>query len=154
MGEGVVVRAMCEEDLLRVSELACELGYPSTLEVALSRFRRVVDRPEQAVLVATATARVVGWLHAQVHLTLEADPCVEITGLVVGLEARRSGVGRALVERAAGWARDLGYASLRVRSNVQRTAAHEFYPALGFRLEKTQRTYTRALVHAQEETPR
>ncbi len=130
------------DDLPGVRDLALQLGYGAPLERLQARFARILQRPEQALFVATRGGQVAGWLHAQSQHPLESDPYVEITGLVVAEDARRRGLGRALVERARSWALDLGYTALGVSSNVQRLEAHRFYPALGFRITKTQHTYT------------
>ena len=58
----------------------------------------------------------------------------EITDLAVDAGHRRSGAGRALVERAPAFARERGLRALWVEPRSDNAAAVEFYLALGFRL--------------------
>lgn len=146
-------REMMPSDLPRVTELAGVLGYPCTLDVMRKRFARVLAQPEQGIFVAAHGAAVVGWVHARANHSLESEPDVEIVGLVVDGAARRAGVGRALVERAAAWAREHGSARLRVRSNVIRPESHAFYAAIGFVVHKTQHCYALALEHRVASSP-
>jgi GNAT superfamily N-acetyltransferase len=76
---------------------------------------------------------------------LESGFRVEINGLIVSPEARRRGVGRALVSRAEEWALQVGAEAIVVRSNVQRIESHAFYPALGYDVSKTQTVYRKRL---------
>jgi len=62
----------------------------------------------------------------------------ELGGLVVDEARRGSGNGRALLAKAEGWAAENGCAMLRVRSNVQRAAAHQFYERMGYAVTKSQ----------------
>jgi GNAT superfamily N-acetyltransferase len=140
--EKAKVRAMQSEDLPRVCELNLQLGYSGSIDQIRARFEDVRHRPEQGLFVALFGDRAVGWLHLHSHRSLESEPFAEITGLVVDSNARRRGVGRALVARACEWAREGGHAILRVHSNVQRKEASDFYPALGFRIAKTQHSYS------------
>lgn len=57
----------------------------------------------------------------------------EITELYVRPEARRQGVGTALVEAAMAYARERGCADLHLLVDPGNTAALAFYGALGFR---------------------
>jgi ribosomal protein S18 acetylase RimI-like enzyme len=52
--------------------------------------------------------------------------------LVVREEAEGCGVGRALVEACAHWARQQGYALLVLQTGVTNTRARAFYERLGF----------------------
>ncbi len=58
---------------------------------------------------------------------------------------RRGGRGRRLVEAAETWARDRGATDVFLRSNVPRSEAHAFYPALGYACRKTQKACAKAL---------
>ncbi|MBK9071799.1 MAG: GNAT family N-acetyltransferase [Myxococcales bacterium] len=137
----VKVRPMRIEDVSRVSELSAELGYPVAVEVLERRFARIVENAAQALFVAAIDGRVAGWIHIHPQWLLESEPYAEIGGLVVSKDARRRGAGRALVLEAQRWARTQGLARLRVRSNINRQEAHQFYPALGFAWVKTQHNY-------------
>jgi GNAT superfamily N-acetyltransferase len=88
---------------------------------------------------------MVGWLQAHASHVLESGFRVEITGLIVSPEARRQGIGRALVNRAEEWACKLGAKAIVVRSNVHRVESHTFYPALGYDVSKTQTVYRKRL---------
>jgi GNAT superfamily N-acetyltransferase len=144
--ESITVRWMTQNDLHAVAELSGELGYPSSREDVARRFDLLRSRVDHAMLVAeTAEGRIAGWIQVHPVHTLETDATAEIGGLVVGASFRRHGAGRALVAGAERWAREQGFARIRVRSNVVRPEAHRFYPGVGYELLKTQHTYGKAL---------
>jgi GNAT superfamily N-acetyltransferase len=142
---------MEERDLAAVADLAEQLGYaqvadPGDAATLPARFARIgAAQQSAALLVADRGGQAVAWMHIHEQLRLEQPAYVEIVALVVHRECRRMGLGAALVERAAEWARARGFDRLRVRSNAVRKEAHDFYPALGFTLKKTQRSYERLL---------
>lgn len=142
----LTVRWMTATDLPAVVELCEQLGYPCTLAEAAKRFDRIRSEADHAMLVAELVGgRVAGWIHVHPVHTIESDSYAEIGGLVVDQNCRRQGAGRALVAEAERWAREQGFARIRVRSNIVRPEAHEFYPGIGFERLKTQHTYGRAL---------
>lgn len=59
----------------------------------------------------------------------EAELCL----LAVSSPARRQGIGRALVERCAGLAREKGWEAIALWSRPYQTAAHRLYESLGYR---------------------
>lgn len=122
------------------------LGYSTTGEVIRSRLRAILRSENDLVFVAANdSGAVIGWLHAHASHVLESGFRVEITGLIVSPEARRHGVGRALVTHAEQWAQKIGAEAIVVRSNVQRTESHAFYPSLGYDITKTQKVYRKKL---------
>ncbi len=137
----VDVRGMQVDDLRLVCHLNQQLGYSGTIDQIRARFEAIHGRDDQGLFVASVGQRLGGWLHVQAHHSLESEPYAEITGLVVDHDERRRGIGRSLVTRSSEWAKERRLATLRVRSNVQREEAHKFYPALGFRVTKTQHNY-------------
>ncbi len=130
---------MSRAELPRVAALSQQLGYPVTPAELEARFERLSGARSHALFVAGEP--VGGWLHVEQRDSLESGESAEIVGLVVDDRRRREGLGRALVARAEVWAKERGLKRLRVRSNVAREESHRFYPALGFRLSKTQRVY-------------
>ena len=141
MLSGLLVRALREDDLDRAASLTAQLGYAASVEQLRARLACILGRPEHALFAADRAGSVAGWLHAQAQHRFESDPFVEITGLVVADDTRRSGVGRVLVGAVETWARALGYTHLQVRSDIRRPESHAFYRALGFSLKKTQHNY-------------
>ena len=137
---------MTEADAEGVATLSTQLGYPSTAEQTLRRFRAIGDAPDARVWVAEdPDGAIVGWIHLFGNRLLESDPDVEIGGLVVHEDARGRGVGRALVGAAEDWARERGYTMVSVRSNVLRKEAHEFYKGLGYEPTKSQFKFRKKL---------
>lgn len=133
-------------DVERVAALSGELGYPSSASEMKRRFEGLAELGDHGVFVAEKPgAGVIGWIHVRLCHALDSDPSAEIAALVVTSVCRRLGAGRALVLEAERWASGRGLDRLRVRSNVTRPDSHEFYPALGFVLSKTQRQYTKRL---------
>jgi GNAT superfamily N-acetyltransferase len=138
----VTVRPMERADLAEVARLCAQLGFPADEAALVPRFAALAG---DGLFVAEIAARIVGWIHVGERVLLESEARAELGGLVVDERARRAGVGRALVERAIAWARARSLRTLRLRSNVNRPEAHAFYPALGFRLTKTQHAYERSV---------
>jgi GNAT superfamily N-acetyltransferase len=140
------VRVMTEQDAGAVAALSGQLGYPAAPERIAARFREVAADPDAGVFVAaTPDGAVAGWIHVCGRRSLESEPHAEIAGLVVDAARRRQGIGRRLVDAAGGWARRHGYSNLKVRSNVTRDVAHDFYGGLGFTRIKSQHVYTRVV---------
>ncbi len=126
-------------DAIAIAELACQLGYPTTISKAATRLAHLLNKSDNTVLVAVTKLNVViGWIHVFGAYRIESDPFAEIGGLVVDQSHRNHGVGKDLVEAAIEWARNRGYHSLKVRSNVIRAGAHKFYAREGFSLVKNQ----------------
>jgi GNAT superfamily N-acetyltransferase len=61
--------------------------------------------------------------------------------LVVSETARGQRVGSALLAAAEAWAREQGFASMRVRSNIMRERAHRFYLREGYTEKKRQAVF-------------
>ncbi len=150
---------MQASDVGRVAVLCGQLGYPSTVAQVRTRFDVLSRRPNEAMFVASAPAPsrdgarphyenvmgIVGWVHVGETLTLESDASAEIFGLVVDEHYRGAGVGSSLMRAAEKWATEQGYGEVRLRSNVLRQQAHEFYRHIGYEVVKTQMTFRKRL---------
>jgi GNAT superfamily N-acetyltransferase len=149
----VTIRSADDDDIAALATLSTQLGYPSDADAIRERLQRVRDLNIGQVIVAVdAASRVVGWMHVVERFTLEDDPFVEIAGLIVDENARSAGVGAALLRAAESWARAQGHARLRVRSNVIRQRAHEFYKREGYAEKKRQVVFEKSLVATDQRT--
>lgn len=125
-------------DAAELASLSCELGYPATTAAMAARLPQLMSDASQLVLVAAdADDRAVGWLHAAVRRQLDADPRVEVVGLVVSASRRGGGLGAALLAAAEAWAAGQGLDEVVLRSNVVRERAHAFYLREGYAQVKT-----------------
>ena len=129
-----------------IARLSGELGYPATADEIAQRLASLSAASHAYVAVAAAPdGRLLGWMVVERHCCLESGEEAELAGLVVSSDARRLGVGRALVAAAEAWTRAAGFAKLRVRSNVLRVESHALYRGIGFVPVKTQHTYEKLL---------
>lgn len=131
---------------MAVAQLSTTLGYSAAAATMKERLEMLANSASDLVLVAMdANHHVIGWLQGHAAHILESGFRVEITGLVIASKHRRRGAGRALVAEAEQWAKKLGATIVVVRSNVQRSESHAFYPALGYAPAKTQTVYRKLL---------
>ena len=138
---------MMIEDAASVARLATQLGYPSTAAQIERRFHALDESPDARALVAQSQdGTVLGWIHVYGTRHLESDPGAEIGGLVVDEAARGQGVGSALMTSAEAWAKERGYDVVRIRTNVVRLEAHEFYKSRGYQVTKSQYRLGKSLV--------
>jgi len=116
-----------------ITALSIQLGYQTTVAETAERLSVLGRSNYDVVYVALLEHHlVVGWMHVYYAVRVEGPPFCEIGGLVVDQNWRSKGIGSVLVEQAKLWSRKKGCVSLRVRSNVTRTAAHKFYLREGF----------------------
>jgi GNAT superfamily N-acetyltransferase len=142
----LVIRRATVDDAADIVRLSTTLGYPTPLQEMCERVRIICSSPSELLITASfPEGEVLAWLQAHASHTVESGPRVAIVGLVVAEEARRTGVGRALVAESELWAESLGAKNLVVQSNVVRADSHVFYPAIGFAVAKTQHVYRKAL---------
>lgn len=138
------VRSAAPMDAEAVALLLGELGYPATIEEAAARLATLAEIEDNIAMVAEVDGRVVGVATVDEMTVLHASGKVaQLTLLVVASCARRTGVGRTLVEAAEAWARRRGCVRIVVTSNERRTDAHEFYGRLGW--EHTGRRFSKLL---------
>jgi GNAT superfamily N-acetyltransferase len=134
------------EDAAEIARLVTELGYPVEPGAIFPRLQTLLFHPEHLVTVSNGpNDRLFGFIVAEHRALLLYGSQVEIMGLSVGSEARRMGVGRALVEAVEDWARQFGHTTIVVRSNVVRPESHPFYEKIGYVRKKTQHVYARSL---------
>jgi RimJ/RimL family protein N-acetyltransferase len=103
---------------------------------ALRRYR------DAAVFVAEAEERLVG------RMSLGRDPHpasrhVADLGLMVAASHRRQGIGRALLEQAIAWAREVGVRKLELHVFPHNEAAIALYESFGFEREGYRRAHYR-----------
>jgi predicted N-acetyltransferase YhbS len=146
MSDRLRIRRMAKRDAEVVATLARELGYPNEVESIRERIRAISRSDLDLLLVAVdAMDRPIGFVQAHRVCIIEVGFRVEILGLVVSSSARRSGIGRRLIDEAERWAKHVGAEAVSVRSNTKRIEAHTFYPALGYKKIKTQAVYEKAV---------
>jgi len=139
----VRVREATPADAEVLASLSDQLGYPADVPTILRRFAGV---ERGVVLVAMdADGAVCAMAHAEPRRLLIAEPFVELAALVVDEAARGSGAGAMLLAAVEAWAREEGFASVRVRSNVLRERAHRFYLREGYLEKKRQAVFLKRL---------
>ena len=134
-------RQMSSEDAAAVAALSGQLGYPLSSEQILQNINAVRRSEDHDAFVAIYDSHVVGWIGVAQAMMIESLPFCEINGLVIHENLRGKGIGKLLVERAKQWAKEKGNDTIRLRCNVKRTAAHEFYRHLGFEETKQQTAF-------------
>lgn len=128
-----------------IHSLVLEWGYSANESQTGAWLEALLASPNHQILVAVSNATVVGWAAAERRISIGELFTSEITGLVVSTGARRAGVGRLLVQAIEDWSSSKGLTRVVVRSNVNRSESHEFYPSIGFELTKTTHVYVKDL---------
>lgn len=127
----LTIRRATREDIAALAPLISELGYARTEEEVATVFDRW-NGDDDFVLLAESGGEIVGSITLHTLRVLHrTDPVGRVTSLIVAQAARGRGIGRALVEAAAGEMRAAGCAILEVTSNTRFAPAHDFYRHLG-----------------------
>lgn len=116
-----------------------ELGYELKTSQIVQNIQEIRSRGGE-VFVAKINNIVVGCVCAIIDVRLAAGINGEIVSLVVSEQHRGSGIGKELVELAESWLKQR-VARIRVRANLIRSEAHEFYLKAGYQELKTQKIF-------------
>lgn len=132
------VRKVNAQDATAICKISSEdLGYECNTELVFERLTQL-DSGREIVFVAEIDNIVVGYIHAEIYNLLYHETMVNVLGIAVSSDCRRSGVGRSLLEHTKNWAKELGINVIRLNSGSARKEAHAFYRVMGFDSEKEQ----------------
>jgi GNAT superfamily N-acetyltransferase len=141
-----IIRAARVEDCVSLAQLTNELDHPTTPEVISDRFKAAFPPSNYALFVAElSSGDLAGFIELVVERLIDAEPRVDVAGLVVGKSSRGLGIGRMLMDRAERWAIGWGCRIVLLRTNLKRAGAHAFYERIGYEHIKTQKTFRKIL---------
>jgi len=142
----ITIREARITDAPNLAPLAKQLGYDSTPEEVAARLPGIFADSEHIIFVAERKGgELAGYVDVFLFRTAASNVRVEIAGLVVEEKSRSRNIGRMLMARAEDWAREKGCSECGLRSNVVREGAHRFYENLGYRVNKTQKSFRKKL---------
>lgn len=148
--EAIAAKNLAEP--LALLEESLRDGEPVSEDFA-ERLRRAVQSGDVEVLAALADDRIVGVLVLAYRLNVSASAHIaSIEDLYVRPEARRRGVGRALLEAVDARCTQRGISYVEVQ--VEDDDAENFYAALGYEPEAGVRVLSRSLAISYRESDR
>ncbi|MBM9537734.1 GNAT family N-acetyltransferase [Desulfobulbus alkaliphilus] len=135
----LMVRRARHEDLDDLTALLCllfslEADFDWDEKKQHQGLNLMLNNSRGCVLVAENENRIVGMCTGQVVIsTAEGGPAVLVEDVVVAEEAQGQGVGRALLEAMAAWAREQGATRMQLLADANNTPALQFYQQVGWR---------------------
>jgi N-acetylglutamate synthase-like GNAT family acetyltransferase len=137
----ITIRSAQKEDCSGITELTNQLGYPSTFEKISEIMDLVLAHDDHQVYIAEKDDKIVGYIHLIQSMRIGSNPFVEIAAFIIDESVRQIGVGSSLIKETEGWTNGLGLKDIRIRSNIIRQDAHNFFQNRGFQNIKTQAVF-------------
>lgn len=109
--------------------------YEGLIAGIYSRFQQAPESPPKALWVAERDGRIVGSAFVMPSEGIEGS--AQLRMLYTEPEARGQGIGTALVRQCVAFARDNGYARMRLWTHTNQEAARRLYAAAGFAIVET-----------------
>ena len=106
------------------------------LDFSDDALRLIIESPNSHLLVATEDDELVGMLTIATYISPTGKKAW-IEDVVVEATQRGGGLGRALVEHAIGYCREVGIDTVYLTSNPKRVAANALYQSVGFGRKET-----------------
>ena len=136
MAAEISFREATKDDLPAILDLYARAldGEALDLAGAEALFERIRSYPDYRLQLAEIDGMLAGTFALLIMDNLGecGRPSGVVEDVVVEPALQRSGVGRAMMERAMRICRQRGCYKMTLSSNLSRTAAHAFYEALGF----------------------
>ena len=135
------IRKAIVDDVKDIAALSAQLGYIISTDATSKNLQTISQNPNEMICVAVYEQKVVGWIHVFLAVRIESSSFCEIGGLVVDEQYRRMGIAKQLIDHIKPWCAGKETNILRVRSNVKRSDAHQFYIQSGFGEVKQQKVF-------------
>lgn len=146
MIDEINIRPARTEDAAELALLANDLDHPTTPEQVAERFNAASQDKNYALIVAELpSGELAGFMELVVERLIDAEPRVDVAGLVVSKVLRGGGIGRILMAHAEKWAVARGCHIVHLRTNLKRAGAHAFYERIGYEHFKTQKAFRKHL---------
>ena len=142
----ITIRPAQKDDCPGINELTNQLGYPSSFEKICEIMDLVLVHNDHQVYIAEKDEKIVGYIHLIHSMRIGSSPFVEIAAFIIDESARSIGVGSSLIKETENWASGLGLKDIRIRSNIIRQEAHNFFQNRGFQNIKTQEVFSKHLI--------
>jgi N-acetylglutamate synthase-like GNAT family acetyltransferase len=139
----ITIRSAQKEDCSGITELTNQLGYPSTFEKICEIMDLVLVHDDHQVYIAEKENKIIGYIHLIQSMRIGSNPFVEIAAFIIDESARHIGVGSSLIKETENWTSSLGLKDIRIRSNIIRQDAHNFFQNRGFQNIKTQEVFSK-----------
>jgi len=109
--------------------------YEGLISGIYSRFQQAPENPPRALWIAEQDGRIVGSIFTMPSEGIEGS--AQLRMLYTEPEARGQGIGTTLVRQCVAFARDNGYARVRLWTHTNQEAARRIYAAAGFAIVET-----------------
>ncbi len=139
------IRSAKKDDCPGITELSNQLGYLSSLDKVCEILDLVLTRDDHQVYIVEKDNLIVGYIHLVSTMCIGSNPFVEIAALIVHKSYQNKGVGKLLIKEAEKWTRSNGLTDIRIRSNIIREEAHQYFQRKGFQDLKTQHVFLKHL---------
>ncbi|MEA4899150.1 GNAT family N-acetyltransferase [Bacillota bacterium Meth-B3] len=134
-------RACDAAAICRINRAA--LGYDCPEAETRAQLTLLLHSAHNRLWVAENAGDVLGYIHAADYDTVYGGCQKNILALAVDPVAQGRGIGRALLAAAEDWAGKSGAIGMRLVSGFDRTGAHRFYLACGYRMRKEQKNFVK-----------
>lgn len=135
------IREISISDYKDIYLLNKELGYLYEEKKVKERIKYILENTNDIILVAYINNEVIGYIHGSQYELLYSDSLINILGFVVKESYRRMGIGRALIDKLEGFAKENRYSGIRLVSGINRENAHRFYEENGYIYRKEQKNF-------------
>ena len=126
------IRKLRPSDASAAQELLKQLGYDADTNDLTHRIEHVLVAENHFGAVAEDQGKVIGLMHVYERPALE-KPCEAVVqSLIVDARLRNMGIGRALMDAAEAWARNIGLTNVILSTHIDREDARTFYERLGY----------------------
>ena len=128
-----IIRDAKLTDASALAALVCELGYKTTPAEMRRRLKSILDDVNYRTLVAEVDGKVCGMIGTLAYASYEHnDPSGRILAVVTLANARRRGIGRALIASAKKAFAQKAVTRVSLDTRLTRKDAHQFYESLGY----------------------
>ena len=140
------IRNATIDDAADMSELSSQLGYPSSTDETKERLESILNSEDHIIIVAHIYGnKVIAWIHAYKRQSVESGHFAEIGGLIVSKTYREKGIGTHLMKSIEKWTMQKKLPKLRVRTQIHRDDAEQFYLNMGFKVTKKQSVFDKTM---------